>query len=75
MNGLLDCPHYTRPETVDGRSIPSVLGEGDHEQIRRWRLQQALGRTLERRPDTLEGRNLTPEEQELLDEYRAKRGS
>ena len=49
-DGLLDCPHYTRPEQFDGRPVPPVLTSGDHEAIRRWRLQQALGRTWERRP-------------------------
>jgi tRNA (guanine37-N1)-methyltransferase len=67
--GLLDCPHYTRPEEYRGRTVPEVLLSGDHEKIRRWRLKQALGRTLERRPDLLQGRALTPEEQELLALY------
>jgi tRNA (guanine37-N1)-methyltransferase len=70
VDGLLDCPHYTRPEAYQGRRVPDVLLSGNHEQIRRWRLKQALGRTLERRPDLLEGRAMTPEEQELLAEYR-----
>ncbi len=69
-DGLLDCPHYTRPEIYRGQRVPEVLLSGNHEQIRRWRLKQALGRTLERRPDLLEGRALTPEDQELLAEYR-----
>ncbi len=68
-DGLLDCPHYTRPEEFEGRQVPEVLLSGDHEKIRRWRLKQALGRTLERRPDLLEGRAMTPEEQDLLAEY------
>lgn len=68
--GLLDCPHYTRPEEVLGRTVPDVLKSGDHERIRRWRLQQALGRTWLRRPDLLEGRPLSDEEQQLLDEFR-----
>ena len=68
-DGLLDCPHYTRPEAFEGRQVPEVLLSGDHEKIRRWRLKQALGRTLERRPDLLEGRAMTPEEQDLLAEY------
>lgn len=71
--GLLDCPHYTRPETLAGRQVPQVLREGNHEAIRRWRLQQALGRTSERRPDLLARRELTTEEQALLDEYLAAR--
>ncbi len=70
MDGMLDCPHYTRPEEIDGRSVPSVLLSGNHEAIRRWRLQQALGRTWQRRPDLLQGRELTAEEQILLNEYR-----
>lgn len=69
-DGLLDCPHYTRPEVWEGRLVPEVLLSGDHQRIRRWRLKQALGRTLERRPDLLEGRALTSEEEELLALYR-----
>ena len=72
-DGLLDCPHYTRPEEFDGQRVPDVLLSGDHERIRRWRLQQALGRTLERRPELLQGRELSPEEQELLAAYRRER--
>lgn len=68
--GLLDCPHYTRPEMYEGGQVPEVLLSGNHESIRRWRLQQALGRTAERRPDLLQQRVLTPEEEELLAEYR-----
>jgi tRNA (guanine37-N1)-methyltransferase len=69
-DGLLDCPHYTRPEEYRGLVVPEVLLSGDHERIRRWRLQQALGRTWERRPDLLAQRELTAEEQELLAAYR-----
>mgnify|MGYP005625565643 FL=1 len=65
---LLDCPHYSRPESVDGQDVPSVLLSGDHEAIRRWRLQQSLLRTRERRPDLFERLELSPEEQALLDE-------
>jgi tRNA (guanine37-N1)-methyltransferase len=68
-DGLLDCPHYTRPEEIDGRAVPEVLKSGNHELIRRWRLQQALGRTWLRRPDLLENRRLSSEEQVLLDEF------
>ena len=68
-DGLLDCPHYTRPEAFQGRSVPTVLLSGNHEEIRRWRLKQALGRTWQRRPDLLEGRAMTAEEQTLLAEY------
>ena len=68
-DGLLDCPHYTRPELYQGQAVPEILLSGNHEGIRRWRLKQALGRTLERRPDLLEGRAVTPEEEQLLAEY------
>lgn len=69
-DGLLDCPHYTRPERFQDRSVPQVLLQGDHERIRRWRLKASLARTLARRPDLLEGRALSREEQELLAEIR-----
>ena len=72
-SGLLDCPHFTRPETVAKKQVPQVLLSGDHGQIRRWRLKQALGRTWERRPDLLRGRVLDPEERVLLDEYVSER--
>jgi tRNA (guanine37-N1)-methyltransferase len=72
-DGLLDCPHYTRPEAYQGRRVPEVLLSGNHEAIRRWRLQQALGRTHERRPDLLQGRVMTPEEATLLAEYLRER--
>ncbi|HWP94405.1 MAG TPA: tRNA (guanosine(37)-N1)-methyltransferase TrmD [Gammaproteobacteria bacterium] len=68
-NGLLDYPHYTRPEEIDGRRVPAVLLEGNHAAIRRWRLKQALGRTWQRRPDLLEQLRLNDEEKALLDEY------
>ncbi|MCB1709241.1 MAG: tRNA (guanosine(37)-N1)-methyltransferase TrmD [Halioglobus sp.] len=74
VDGLLDCPHYTRPEVYQGRQVPDVLLSGNHEQIRRWRLKQALGRTLERRPDLLSGRAMKPEEEQLLAEYLRERG-
>ena len=69
---LLDYPHYTRPEVVDGMEVPSVLVQGNHEAIRRWRLKQALGRTWSRRPELLEQRQLTKDEQILLQEYVAE---
>jgi tRNA (guanine37-N1)-methyltransferase len=69
MDGLLDCPHYTRPEVIAGMPVPEVLLSGDHAAVRRWRLQQALGRTWVRRPDLLAMRELTDEERRLLDEY------
>ncbi|WP_275096824.1 tRNA (guanosine(37)-N1)-methyltransferase TrmD [Sedimenticola hydrogenitrophicus] len=68
-DGLLDCPHYTRPELFEGDRVPAVLMGGNHELIRRWRLQQSLGRTWQRRPDLLEGRVLTREEEILLNEF------
>jgi tRNA (guanine37-N1)-methyltransferase len=71
--GLLDCPHYTRPEEYEGKRVPEVLLSGHHEAIRVWRLQQALGRTWERRPDLLRDRVLSKEEQELLAAYRRER--
>ncbi|WP_425451592.1 tRNA (guanosine(37)-N1)-methyltransferase TrmD [Marinospirillum perlucidum] len=67
--GLLDCPHYTRPEVIDGHGVPEVLLSGNHEAIRRWRLKQALGRTWLRRPDLLADRQLDKEQQELLAEF------
>ena len=69
-DGLLDCPHYTRPETYDGERVPDVLLSGHHAAIRRWRLKQALGRTWQRRPELLQQRVLSKEEQALLDEFR-----
>lgn len=69
-NGLLDYPHYTRPESEGENAVPAVLLSGDHAAIARWRLKQALGRTWERRPDLLSNRPLSIEEQSLLAEYR-----
>ncbi len=68
--GLLDCPHYTRPEDFDGMRVPDVLLSGNHAQIRRWRLKQSLGRTWQRRPDLLQAIKLTEEQQALLTEFR-----
>ncbi|MGS0679562.1 tRNA (guanosine(37)-N1)-methyltransferase TrmD [Shewanella sp. 125m-7] len=68
-DGLLDCPHYTRPESLDGLDVPAVLLSGNHEHIRRWRLQQSLGRTLLRRPELLENLALTGEQEKLLAEF------
>lgn len=68
-DGLLDCPHYTRPESMDGLGVPAVLLSGNHEHIRRWRLQQSLGRTLLRRPELLENLALTGEQEQLLAEF------
>lgn len=68
-DGLLDCPHYTRPEILDNMSVPRVLLSGNHEEIRRWRLKQKLGRTWRRRPDLLQNLELNREQQELLEEF------
>ncbi|RKZ67068.1 MAG: tRNA (guanosine(37)-N1)-methyltransferase TrmD, partial [Gammaproteobacteria bacterium] len=75
FNGLLDYPHYTRPEEIesnknDEQQVPDVLLSGNHEEIRRWRLQQALGRTWLRRPDLLENLNLDDEQQDLLESFK-----
>lgn len=75
VDGLLDCPHYTRPEAVDGLVVPPVLLSGDHAAIRRWRLKQSLGRTWERRPELLDRRGLSGEERALLEEYIAERAT
>ena len=68
-DGLLDCPHYTRPEVIADQAVPEVLLSGDHEAIRRWRLQQSLGRTWLKRPDLLSCRLLTAEQQNLLNDF------
>jgi len=67
--GLLDCPHYTRPEVYAGEKVPEVLLSGHHDNIRRWRLKQALGRTWLRRPDLLQARGMSREEEQLLAEF------
>jgi tRNA (guanine37-N1)-methyltransferase len=67
--GLLDCPHYTRPEVIDGRAVPQVLQSGDHQAIARWRMKQALGRTWLRRPDLLGAKELDEKQQALLREF------
>ncbi len=69
MDGILDCPHYTRPESVNGGDVPKVLLGGDHQAIARWRLKQALGRTWLRRPDLIAAAQLDDEKQALLDEF------
>ncbi|HJU23368.1 MAG TPA: tRNA (guanosine(37)-N1)-methyltransferase TrmD [Casimicrobiaceae bacterium] len=68
-DGLLDCPHYTRPEEFDDARVPAVLLSGDHAAIRRWRLKQSLGRTSRKRPDLIARRTLTAHERALLAEY------
>jgi tRNA (guanine37-N1)-methyltransferase len=69
MNGLLDCPHYTRPDEYAGKTVPPVLLSGDHEAIRVWRLKQSLGATWQKRPDLLEKITLTDEQQTLLQQF------
>ena len=69
VQGLLDHPQYTRPEEINGMAVPEVLLSGDHQAIARWRYKQALGRTWLRRPDLLEGMDLTTEQQTLLAEF------
>lgn len=69
MAGLLDHPHYTRPEAIDGRRVPAVLLGGNHAEIERWRRKQALGRTWLRRPELLESMELGDADRRLLDEY------
>ncbi|MFL5777738.1 MAG: tRNA (guanosine(37)-N1)-methyltransferase TrmD [Chloroflexota bacterium] len=71
--GLLEYPQYTRPATFRGQDVPAILASGDHGAVRRWRLREALRRTLERRPDLLERRSLSPEERTLLEEVRGPR--
>jgi len=69
-NGLLDCPHYTRPETFNDLTVPPVLLSGDHEKIRQWRLKASLTRTLQRRPDLLNNLALTEEQQKVLEQIK-----
>jgi len=71
-NGLLDCPHYARPELYENMAVPSVLLSGNHEEIRRWRLQQSIQRTFERRPELLADRVLSKEELKLLNDIERK---
>jgi tRNA (guanine37-N1)-methyltransferase len=75
VDGLLDCPHYTRPEVYEHEGVPEVLLSGHHEEIRRWRLKQALARTRAKRPDLLLNRQLTKEESRLLAEIEQEQDS
>ncbi|HEY9100758.1 MAG TPA: tRNA (guanosine(37)-N1)-methyltransferase TrmD [Chitinimonas sp.] len=75
VDGLLDCPHYTRPEEYRGMAVPEVLLSGNHAAIRRWRLKQSLGRTWLRRPELLKDRQLTKEEARLLAEFQKEQAS
>ncbi|MBV7314217.1 tRNA (guanosine(37)-N1)-methyltransferase TrmD [Shewanella sp. NIFS-20-20] len=68
-DGLLDCPHYTRPECLDGLTVPAVLLGGNHEEIRRWRLEQSIGRTFLRRPELFDNLALTDEQTRLLAQF------
>ena len=73
--GLLDCPHYTRPEVLDGLTVPPVLMSGNHAEIRKWRLKQSLERTWLRRPELLESLALTDEQRKLLQQVQAEHNS
>ena len=70
--GLFDCPHYTRPEVFEGVRVPEVLLSGNHENIRRWRIKQSLGRTWMRRPELLRTVDLDEEQKTLLEEFKAE---
>ncbi|MBE0624916.1 MAG: tRNA (guanosine(37)-N1)-methyltransferase TrmD [Burkholderiales bacterium] len=74
VSGLLDCPHYTRPEEYAGERVPAVLLSGNHAEIGRWRLKQALGRTWLRRPDLLDKRALSADDRKLLEEFKREVG-
>ena len=74
MDGLLDHPHYTRPESIDGKRVPAVLLSGDHARIARWRYKQALGRSYLRRPDLVKKMKLDREQRKLLDEFLKEQG-
>jgi tRNA (guanine37-N1)-methyltransferase len=74
-DGLLDCPHYTRPEVLAGQRVPDVLLSGNHEKIRQWRLKQSLGRTWLRRPDLINNLALTDEQKKLLAEFQQEQDS
>jgi len=73
VHGILDCPHYARPEVYRGQSVPDVLLSGNHQAIAKWRKQQALGRTWERRPELLGEIELTEEQQRLLADFKSNK--
>jgi len=73
-DGLLDCPHYTRPEVVAGLAVPQVLLSGDHQAIAKWRRKQSLGRTWQRRPELIDRAGLSEEDEILLAEYKSEHG-
>jgi tRNA (guanine37-N1)-methyltransferase len=70
IDGLLDCPHYTRPENINEKRVPEVLLSGNHAEISRWRLKQSLGKTWQKRPDLLQKKILRKEQQMLLEEFK-----
>jgi len=74
MNGLFDCPHYTRPATIDGLEVPSVLLGGNHRDIEKWRRKQSLGKTWLKRPDLLEKVQLSETDKQLLVEFKCEHG-
>ncbi|MEE9354338.1 MAG: tRNA (guanosine(37)-N1)-methyltransferase TrmD [Methylococcaceae bacterium] len=73
MNGLLDCPHYTRPDNFQGQLVPAILTSGNHPAIAQWRLKQSLGWTWLKRPDLLKRLDLTTEQQQLLEDFKIER--
>jgi tRNA (guanine37-N1)-methyltransferase len=75
VDGVLDCPHYTRPEQWAGGDVPAVLLSGNHAEIARWRRKQSLGRTWLRRPDLLAGRELSVKDAKLLEEFKREQGT
>lgn len=75
MNGLLDCPHYTRPATINGLDVPAVLLGGNHKDIERWRRKQILGKTWLKRPDLLEKIQLSDTDKQLLIEFKCEHGT
>ncbi len=72
MNDLLDYPHFTRPEQLEGHSVPKVLLSGNHADIEQWRMKQALGRTWQRRPDLLKKKNLSAVQENLLQQFKSE---
>ena len=72
MNDLLDYPHFTRPEQLEGHSVPKVLLSGNHADIEQWRMKQALGRTWQRRPDLLKNKNLSAVQENLLQQFKSE---
>ncbi|HEY5139040.1 MAG TPA: tRNA (guanosine(37)-N1)-methyltransferase TrmD, partial [Methylococcales bacterium] len=72
MNNLLDYPHFTRPEQLEGYPVPDVLLSGNHADIDRWRMKQALGRTWQRRPDLLKNKKLSAEQEYLLEQFKSE---